>query len=79
VAPTIRRIGPYRFFFYGNEGFEPPHVHAQRDARLAKFWLRPVALSSSVGFRPHELFEIERIVREHEVEFEEAWHEFFDD
>ena len=28
--PTLLRIGPYRIFFYSNEGnpLEPPHVHA---------------------------------------------------
>ena len=43
--PTIARIGPYRFFFYGNEGSEPPHVHVQRERMLAKFWLDPVSLA----------------------------------
>src|SRR5688572_3522127 len=43
--PTVARIGPYRFFFYGNEGTEPPHIHVQRERRLAKFWLDPVLLA----------------------------------
>ncbi len=29
--PTVFRSGPYRFFFYSNEGSEPPHIHVQRD------------------------------------------------
>jgi hypothetical protein len=57
--PTIGRIGPYRFFFYSNERTEPPHVHAQRENALAKFWLRPVALASATRFRGHELRQIE--------------------
>ncbi len=44
---------------------------------LAKFWLGRIELASSTGFRPHELFEIQRIVEGSAAEFEEAWHEFF--
>jgi hypothetical protein len=75
--PTIRRSGPYRFFFFSNEGLEPPHIHAQRDHALAKFWLTPVALASSSGFSGQELNRIERLVAESRQEFEEAWREFF--
>lgn len=53
--PTIKRIGPYRFFFYSNENDEPSHIHIQRERMLAKFWLNPVMLASSTGFRSHEL------------------------
>jgi hypothetical protein len=77
MSPTVKRVGPYRFFFYGNEGFEPPHIHVRRDKRLAKFWLGGIELASSTGFRPHELFEIQRIIEDSATEFEEAWHEFF--
>lgn len=77
MSPTVKRVGPSRFFFYGNEGFEPPHFHVRRDKMLAKFWLGRIELASSTGFRPHELFEIQRIVEASVREFEEAWHEFF--
>lgn len=77
MSPTVRRIGPYRFFFFGNEGFEPPHVHVQHDRRLAKFWLGPVRLAGSTRFAAHELTKIERLVRDNEAELLEAWHEFF--
>jgi hypothetical protein len=75
--PTILREGPYRFFFYSNEGNEPAHVHIQRDRSLAKFWLRPVALTSSVGFSGKELRELDALVRQHQKQFEEAWNDFF--
>jgi len=75
--PTIARIGPYRFFFYGNEGLEPPHIHVQRDRSVAKFWLRPVALASAGGFAGHELRQLYRLVEENREHFEEAWREFF--
>ena len=35
--PTILRWGPYRAFFYSNEGGEPPHVHVRAGDLEAKF------------------------------------------
>ena len=77
MSPTIRRIGPYRFFFFGNEGLEPPHVHVQRERMLAKYWLDPVRLATSTGFPSHEINKLTQMVRENEREFLEAWDEFF--
>jgi len=30
-------MGPYRAFFYSNEGHEPAHIHVRREDREAKF------------------------------------------
>lgn len=75
--PTITNIGPYRFFFYSNEGDEPPHVHVQRDRKLAKFWLDPLALARSSRFAPREIRTIERIISGQRPGFLDVWHEFF--
>jgi len=75
--PTVLRVRGHRFFFFSNEGSEPPHVHVQRDRALAKFWLEPVALASSVGFAAHELRELARLVTDNKQIFLEQWHEFF--
>jgi hypothetical protein len=75
--PTIARIGPYRFFFYSNEGTEPPHVHVQHESSIAKFWLSPVALATSGGFAAVELRTLEALVEQHRKDFMEAWNEFF--
>ena len=72
--PTLGRIGPFRFYFYSNEGTEPPHVHLQQERKIAKFWLEPVALASSGRFS--DLRSIERIVLENRERFLESWHEF---
>lgn len=77
LVPTIARVGPYRFFFFGNEGLEAPHVHVQRDRCVAKFWLLPVALASDSRFTAVELRRIQRVVEERREEFEEAWSGFF--
>ena len=53
-VPTILRAGPYRFFFYSNEGTEVPQVHVEREARVAKIWLRPVRVCRSGGLPPPE-------------------------
>ena len=60
--PTVLRVGPYRIFFYSADGIEPPHVHIERDTRIAKFWLDPVRLATSGGFGSRDLRDIERIV-----------------
>ena len=79
MSPTILRSGPYRLFFFSNEGEEPPHVHVQRERMLAKFWLEPVRLARSTGFAPQELGRLERVVTEHEKVLLEAWNEYFAD
>jgi hypothetical protein len=37
--PTILVIAGWRFFFYANEGNEPPHVHCRKGDAEAKYWL----------------------------------------
>ena len=77
--PTVLRIGPYRFFFFTNEGNEPPHIHVERDDDLAKFWLEPVRLAHSGGFRRDELSRILRLVMEHQSQLLGSWYEHFGD
>jgi len=73
--PTVLRSGRYRFFFYSNEGNEPPHIHVKAGGDEAKFWLDPIALAANHGFNGRELGEIEQLIRQHQVELLEAWHE----
>ena len=75
--PTVLRVGPYRIFFYSADGIEPPHVHIERDTRIANFWLDPVRLATSGGFGSRDLRDIERIVRENEMVLQDAWHDYF--
>jgi hypothetical protein len=75
--PTVLRIGPYRFFFFSNEGDEPAHIHVQRDRALAKFWLEPVSLAQSSYFPAHELGTVQSLVVENRGKLLAAWHEYF--
>jgi hypothetical protein len=75
--PTILRVKGFRFFFFSLEGNEPPHIHIEHGDKVAKFWLKPVNMASSYGFRSHELAKIRVIVSENRQLFLEKWHEFF--
>ncbi len=77
--PTVLRVGPYRFFFYAGDREEPPHVHIERNINVAKFWLDPVRLARSGGFRRNELDRVRRLVEEHRSELLKDWDEFFND
>jgi hypothetical protein len=75
--PTVLRSGPYRFFFFSADGAEPPHVHVERDDRIAKFWLEPVRLQDSGGFSRVEIRRVEGIVDENLAALLRSWDEFF--
>jgi hypothetical protein len=77
MSPTVLRVERYRFFFFSNEGHEPPHVHVQDGEKLGKYWLEPVLLAASTAFAPHELTRVQALVAEHRGMLLEAWHEFF--
>ena len=77
--PTVLRVGPYRFFFYAGDRGEPRHVHVEREASRAKFWLEPVRLQESGGFRGAELNRLAALVAEHRDELVRAWDDYFGD
>jgi hypothetical protein len=76
-VPTILRIKGFRFFFFSREGNEPTHVHVEQADRYAKFWLTPIRLARSEGFRSAEILELRKLVEEHRNLFEEKWNEYF--
>lgn len=77
--PTVLRIGPYRFFFYAGDRHEPPHVHVEREDKLAKFWIDPIRLKKSGGFNRMEMARIQKIINEHQATLLEAWNDYFSD
>lgn len=75
--PTVLKIKGYRFFFFSLEGNEPPHIHVEHGDKVAKYWVDPVNLASSTGFRSHELTKVRAIVIEHRLTFLEKWNAYF--
>ena len=75
--PTVLRVSGFRFFFYSLEGSEPAHIHVEHGDKVAKFWLTPVSLAASRGFRSHELNRLRLIVIENRESFLEAWNDHF--
>ncbi|MBI4321700.1 MAG: DUF4160 domain-containing protein [Chloroflexi bacterium] len=75
--PTVLRMRRHRFFFFSNEGAEPPHIHVDTGDKYAKFWLRPVSLTASVGYAAREPSQLRDLVENHRSLFEERWHEHF--
>lgn len=56
---------------------EPPNVHVARDDLEAKFWLDPLRLAYSAGFRPSDIRRIASIIEDDQQRFLGAWDEFF--
>ena len=75
--PTVLRISSYRFFFYAGDRDEPQHIHIERDDKIAKFWLDPIRLQSSGGFNRQEIYRIQEIIQEYQIQLMEGWNEYF--
>ena len=75
--PEILRVGGFRFFFFSREGREPRHVHVEQAERYAKFWLEPIKLVESRGFRGSELRELHSLIAQNHTKFIVAWDEYF--
>lgn len=72
--PTVLHKDGYRFFFYPLDvANEPPHVHVRKGGSESKFWLDPVRPARNIGFRPHELVQIERLVKRHHDYLIDCW------
>jgi Domain of unknown function (DUF4160) len=76
-VPTVLRWNGYRFYFFSNEGSEPPHVHVDKAGATAKFWLVDVTVARNIGFGSREIAELSAKVREQQESFLEAWRGYF--
>jgi uncharacterized protein DUF4160 len=76
-VPTVLRVEGFRFFFFSNEGTEPPHIHTERGGGYAKFWLEPVALVEATELKKSELGRAKLLVFQHRFDFLEKWREYF--
>jgi hypothetical protein len=75
--PTVLRWGPYRAFFYSNEGDEPAHIHVRAGGREAKFWLHHLSVALNAGYPALELGDIIRHPKTHRDKLVSAWNEHF--
>ena len=75
--PTVLKVSRFRFHFYSADGDEPPHIHIRADRANAKFWLSPVRLARSSGFKANDLRRVEKLVIKHQEALLEAWNEYF--
>lgn len=76
--PTVLVVEGFRFFFFSNEGFEPPHIHVEKGEGHAKWWLQnPPELAYSEGLTPSQLRRVRELVAENGQTFLEAWDEYF--
>jgi len=76
-VPTVMKSGKYRLFFFSNEGAEPRHIHVESDDNYAKFWLEPLDLAKSVGYKNIELSEIRRLIQENMLLLKASWDAHF--
>jgi hypothetical protein len=76
-VPTVMRSGKYRFFFFSNEGQERRHIHVESDDNHAKFWLEPIDLAKSVGYKEIELSEIRELISINIRLLKEKWDAHF--
>jgi uncharacterized protein DUF4160 len=76
-VPTILLTEGLRFFFFSNEGTEPPHVHVEAGEGYAKFWLEPVELVEAHRMKHQEVRRARLLVVEHQSAFREKWREYF--
>jgi hypothetical protein len=75
--PTVLVWNGYRFYFFSNEGFEPPHIHIDRAENSVKFWLDPVSVARNHGFPQRDIRALQTKVEEERESFLEAWNGYF--
>ena len=75
--PTILRYLGFRFFFYSDEGTEPPHVHVEKGDSRGKIWLEPFEEDNLEQFKAKERRRALDIAEEHQQAFKDKWYEYF--
>lgn len=75
--PTVFVVAGLRFFFYSNEGTEPPHVHVEKGGAIGKWWLDDFREGFARGFTKSELRTIRATLKKRQADLIEAWNEHF--
>jgi hypothetical protein len=78
VSPTVFRATGLRFYFFSREE-ERLHINVSGSSGEAKIWLEPdIELGRNHGLIPRLVSRALALVREHENEIRDGWHEHFD-
>ena len=78
--PIVLKVGPYKFFFYSNEGAptKAPHIHVRGTGGEAKLSLAPPCeVMESTGYTSADLRTIRNLVYENREMLTGAYHEYF--
>lgn len=75
-VPTILRIRGYRFYFFAEEGNEPPHVHVDKGGGVLKVWLEDMSVAWSDDLKPPEIRAALQLTRKHRSFLLQSWHEW---
>lgn len=67
------RYNGFRFFIYSSDVKERMHVHAEKNGKIAKFWLEPVEVNKRANFNEVELLQCRKTIIEHEKEFKQKF------
>lgn len=76
--PTIYRFEGFRFFFYSNEGNEPPHIHISKNDNEMKVWLHSLGVEFNFGFKKSEVRILLKIVKNNQKRFLLEWEKFYE-
>jgi hypothetical protein len=74
--PTLLDKNGFKFFFYANE-HEPKHIHVMKNDDFAKIELDNLKVVQNY-LKPKDLKFALEVVKEHKIEFERVWNEWFD-
>jgi hypothetical protein len=80
AVPTVLTAGPFKFFFYSNEGepLKAPHIHVRGLGGEAKFSLKsPYKILDAAHFTSSNLSAIKNIIQQHNEFLLEAYNEYF--
>ncbi len=75
--PTILRLLGFRFYFYSDEGNEPPHVHVEKGDSRGKVWLDPLKEEDLSQFKAKERRKALDIIADHQENLKDHWNEYF--
>lgn len=76
--PTVLFAEGFRFYFFSNEGREPPHVHVRKGEGEAKLWLDALAFAYAHRLHPAERRRVRELTFANRAMFLTRWYEYFE-